>query len=169
MGLEIMTHWTILLAVETAETAAKEGGLFDFDATLPLMALQFLILVAVLNAVFYKPLTKAIDERDDYIRKNLLEARERIAKAENLAKQYEQELGETRRKSQATIAAAQADAKKIAAEKMAQAQAEAQEQRVQAGKEIDQQKAEAFASLEQQVDALSRQILEKLLGTTLVT
>ncbi|HEY9798530.1 MAG TPA: F0F1 ATP synthase subunit B' [Leptolyngbyaceae cyanobacterium] len=163
-----MTHWTILLAVETAETAAKEGGLFDFDATLPLMALQFLILVAVLNAVFYKPLTKAIDERDDYIRKNLLEARERIAKAENLAKQYEQELGETRRKSQATIAAAQADAKKIAAEKMAQAQAEAQEQRVQAGKEIDQQKAEAFASLEQQVDALSRQILEKLLGTTLV-
>jgi F-type H+-transporting ATPase subunit b len=168
MGLEIMTHWTILLAVETAETAAKEGGLFDFDATLPLMALQFLILVAVLNAVFYKPLTKAIDERDDYIRKNLLEARERIAKAENLAKQYEQELGETRRKSQATIAAAQADAKKIAAEKMAQAQAEAQEQRVQAGQEIDQQKAEAFASLEQQVDALSRQILEKLLGTTLV-
>jgi F-type H+-transporting ATPase subunit b len=113
-------------------------------------------------------LTKAIDERDDYIRKNLLEARERIAKAENLAKQYEQELGETRRKSQATIAAAQADAKKIAAEKMAQAQAEAQEQRVQAGKEIDQQKAEAFASLEQQVDALSRQILEKLLGTALV-
>jgi F-type H+-transporting ATPase subunit b len=142
--------------------------LFDFDATLPLMALQFLLLVAVLNAVFYKPLTKAIDERDDYIRKNLLEARERIAKAENLAKQYEQELGETRRKSQATIAAAQADAKKIAAEKMAQAQAEAQEQRVQAGKEIDQQKAEAFASLEQQVDALSRQILEKLLGTALV-
>jgi F-type H+-transporting ATPase subunit b len=51
---------------------------------------------------------------------------------------------------------------------MAQAQAEAQEQRVQAGKEIDQQKAEAFASLEQQVDALSRQILEKLLGTALV-
>ena len=168
MGLEIMTHWTILLAVETAETAAKEGGLFDFDATLPLMALQFLILVAVLNAVFYKPLTKAIDERDDYIRKNLLEARERIAKAEKLAKQYETELGETRRKSQATIAAAQADAKKIAAQKMAQAQAEAQEQRVQAGKEIDQQKAEAFASLEQQVDALSRQILEKLLGTALV-
>lgn len=163
-----MTQWTILLAVETAQTATKEGGLFDFDATLPLMALQFLILVAVLNAVFYKPLTKAIDERDDYIRKNLLEARERIAKAENLAKQYETELAETRRKSQATIAAAQADAKKIADQKMAEAQAEAQEQRVQAGKEIDQQKAEAFASLEQQVDALSRQILEKLLGTALV-
>jgi F-type H+-transporting ATPase subunit b len=163
-----MTHWTILLAVETAEAATKEGGLFDFDATLPMMALQFLILVAVLNAVFYKPLTKAIDERDEYIRKNLLEARERIAKAENLTKQYEQELAETRRKSQATIATAQADAQKIAAQKMAQAQSEAQTQREQAQQEIDQQKAEAFASLEQQVDGLSRQILEKLLGSELI-
>jgi len=48
-----MIHWTILLAVETAEEAATEGGLFDFDATLPLMALQFLILVAILNAVLF--------------------------------------------------------------------------------------------------------------------
>jgi F-type H+-transporting ATPase subunit b len=132
------------------------------------MALQFLILVAVLNAVFYKPLTKAIDERDDYVRKNLLEARERVAKAEKLSKQYEQELAETRRKAQATIAAAQADAKKIATDKMTQAQQEAQAQREQAQQEIEQQKAEALASLEQQVDALSRQILEKLLGPELV-
>lgn len=163
-----MIHWTILLAVEAAEEAATEGGLFDFDATLPLMALQFLILVAVLNAVFYKPLSQAIDGRDDYIRKNRLEARERLEKAQNLAKQYEQELAETRRKSQATIAAAQADAQKIAADKMAQAQAEAQAQREQAQKEIDQQKAEAMASLEQEVDSLSRQILEKLVGPELV-
>jgi F-type H+-transporting ATPase subunit b len=167
----MMTHWTILLAVETAEAAteaAKEGGLFDFDATLPIMALQFLLLVVVLNVVFYKPLSKSIDGRDDYIRKNLLESRERLAKAENLAKQYEQELGETRRKSQATIAAAQADAQKVAAQKIAQAQAEAQAQREQAQQEIEQQKAEALASLEQEVDALSRQILEKLLGRELV-
>jgi F-type H+-transporting ATPase subunit b len=164
----MMTHWTILLAVETAETAAKEGGLFDFDATLPLMALQFLLLVVVLNAVFYKPLNKAIDDRDDYIRNNLLEARERLAKAERLRTQYEQELAETRRKSQATIAAAQADAQKITAQKIAQAQSEAQVQREQALGEIEQQKAEAMASLEQQVDALSGQILEKLLGPELV-
>src|SRR4028118_167234 len=163
-----MTHWTILLAVEAAETAGKAGGLFDFDATLPLMALQFIVLVVVLNALFYKPLSKAIDDRDEFIRKNLLEARERLAKTENLTKQYDQELGETRRKSQATIAAARADAQKIAQEKMQAAQVEAQAQREQAQQEIEQQKAEAFASLEQQVDSLSRQILEKLLGEALV-
>jgi F-type H+-transporting ATPase subunit b len=164
----MMTHWTILLAVETAETAAKEGGLFDFDATLPLMALQFLLLMVVLNAIFYKPLSKAIDDRDEYIRKKLLEARERLAQSEKVAKQYEQELADTRRKAQAMIASAQADAQKISAEKIAQAQAEAQAEREQAFQEIEQQKAEAFSSLEQEVDALSRQILEKLLDPALV-
>jgi F-type H+-transporting ATPase subunit b len=138
--------------------------MFDFDATLPLMAVQFLILTAVLNVVFYKPLTKAIDDRNDYIRNNEAEARERLAKAEHLAQQYEQELAETRRQSQAVIATAQDEAKKVVAQRIAEAQQEAQAQREQAQRELDQQKQAAFASLEQQVDSLSHQILEKLLA-----
>jgi F-type H+-transporting ATPase subunit b len=118
-----MMHWTVLLAVEEA---AKEGGLFDIDATLPLMAVQFLILVAVLNVIFYKPLTKSIEERADYIRNTKVAAKERLAKAQQLAQQYEQKLGETRRESQKVIAVAQADAQKIAAAKVAEAQKEAQ-------------------------------------------
>ncbi|MGI2902352.1 F0F1 ATP synthase subunit B' [Tolypothrix sp. VBCCA 56010] len=140
--------------------------MFDFDATLPLMALQFLLLAALLNAIFYKPLTKVLDDRDNYIRTNNLEAGERLAKAERLTKEYEQQLADARRQSQATVEAAQAEAKKITAEKIAQAQKEAQAQREQASVEIEQQKQEAMQSLEQQVDALSRQILEKLLGPT---
>lgn len=158
-----MTYWITLLAVETA--AKEGGGLFDIDATLPLMALQFLFLALVLNATFYKPLSKAIDGRDDYIRTNQLQAQERLSKTEQLAKQYEQELATARRQSQTIIADAQAEAQKIAAEKIAAAQKEAQAQREQAVQEIEQQKQEAMASLEQQVDALSRQILEKLLGS----
>ncbi len=160
-----MTHWTILLlAVEEA----AEGGLFDFNATLPFMALQFLILAAILNAIFYKPLTQAIDERDEYIRSKKQEAKELLAKAEQLAKQYEQELASSRKQAQQIIAQAQADAQKKAANEIAAAMQAAQNQREQAQKEINQQKQEALASLEQQVDALSRQILERLLGSELV-
>ncbi len=153
-------QWTIFLAAETA----KEGGLFDLDATLPLMALQFLLLVVVLNVVFYKPLSKAIDDRSEYIRVNQSEAQERLTKAETLAKQYEQQLVESRRKSQAIIATAQADATKLASQKLMEAQQEAQVQREQAQRELDQQKQHALRSLEEQVDSLSNQILEKLLG-----
>jgi F-type H+-transporting ATPase subunit b len=140
--------------------------MFDFDATLPLMALQFLLLAAVLNAIFYKPLTKALDDRDNYIRTNKVDARERLDKAERIAKDYEQQLADARKQAQAIIAAAEADAQSIYSQSIAEAQQQVQKQREEASREIENQKAEAMRSLEQQVDSLSRQILDKLLGPT---
>jgi F-type H+-transporting ATPase subunit b len=142
--------------------------MFDFDATLPLMAVQFLLLAALLNAIFYKPITKVLDDRDNYIRTSKVDARERLAKAERLTQEFEQQLADARRQSQAVVVAAQDDAKKIAGQKVAEAQQEAQMQREQAAAEIEQQKQEAMRSLEQQVDALSRQIKDKVLGLSLV-
>lgn len=142
--------------------------MFDFDATLPLMAVQFLILMILLNQIFYKPLGQAIDLRTEYIRKNQAEAKDRLSKARELAKQYEKELATARRKSQQIIAEAQVEAKKIAEEKIAEAQKEAIAKRETAAQEIENEKQQALATLEQQVDDLSRQILEKLLGPELV-
>ena len=151
-------NWMMLLAAE------EGGGLFDIDATLPLMAIQFLILAAVLNAVFYKPLGKAIDERDGYVRSNVSEAKERLAQAEKLARQYEQELADSRKQAQSIVAEAQAEAEKIAADQLAAAQKEAQAQKEQAQQEIESQKEAAFQTLEGQVEGLTRQMLDKLLS-----
>lgn len=140
--------------------------MFDFDATLPLMALQFLLLAALLNAIFYKPLTKALDDRDNYIRTNKVDARERLDKAERLAKDYEQQLADARKQAQAAITSAEADAQSIYSKSIAEAQQEVQKQREEASREIESQKESAMRSLEQQVDSLSQQILDKLLGQT---
>jgi F-type H+-transporting ATPase subunit b len=129
------------------------------------MAVQFVILAVILNALFYKPIGKAIDERDGYIRSNKVDAAERLAKAEQTAKQYQQELAETRRKAQTIIAEAQEAAQKMAAKTVAEAQQEAQAQREQAQRELDEQKQAAMGTLQQQVDSLSQQILDKLLGS----
>jgi F-type H+-transporting ATPase subunit b len=137
--------------------------MFDFDATLPLMALQFLLLAAVLNVIFYKPLTKVLDERTNFIRSSKTDAREVLAKTEQLAAEYKQQLNEARKQAQSVITTAQNEAQTVANQKMAEAQKEAQSQREQAQQEIDAQKIEAMRSLEQQVDALGRQIMDKLL------
>ena len=164
-----MTYWNIfLVAADAAAETTAEGGLFDINATLPLMALQFLILMAILNALLYKPLGKAIDERTDYVRSSLKDARELKEKTESLAAQYDNELREVRRESQATIAAAKAEADKISNAKIQEAQQEVAAEKQKAADEIEAQKAEAMQSLEQQVDTLSNQILEKLLGAELV-
>ena len=142
--------------------------MFDFDATLPLMAIQFLLLTWVMNLVFYKPLTTALTDREDYIRMNKTSARERLEKAKSLTHQYEQELAQTRRQSQDIIAAAQAEAQKAAIAQVAEAQQRAQAEMIKAKQALDQEKQAAFNELEKDVNTLSRQILDKLLGAELV-
>ena len=142
--------------------------MFDFDATLPMMALQFVLLAIVLNAIFYKPLNKVLDDRADFFSTQRAQAKEKLAKAQSLTTQYEEQLGEARRQSQAIIANAQADAKRIADEQIAQAQQTAQAERESAAQAIEQEKQAAMQSLEQQVEALSGQILSKILGPDLV-
>jgi len=48
MNMFLMPLMHIVAVVEGA------GGLFDFNATLPLMAIQFILLTVVLTCVFYK-------------------------------------------------------------------------------------------------------------------
>ncbi|MEL6139154.1 MAG: F0F1 ATP synthase subunit B' [Cyanobacteria bacterium J06628_6] len=154
----------VLFAVEAAAEEAS-GGLFDLDATLPLMAVQFVVLAIILNAVFYKPLGKAIDERDGYVMSTRTEAQERLAKAEKLADEYEQSLADSRREARSLIESAQAEAQSIASKSVTAAQQAAQAKREAVQKELDEQKQSALSTLEQQVDELSQQILNKLLST----
>ena len=58
--------------------------MFDFDATLPMMALQFVLLAIILNAIFYKPLNKVLDERADYIRQQETGGQQQLAEAKEL-------------------------------------------------------------------------------------
>jgi hypothetical protein len=47
----------------------KEGGLFDFDLTLPFIVLEFLFLSFLLNKIFFIPLQEVIEKRKKYINK----------------------------------------------------------------------------------------------------
>lgn len=141
--------------------------MFDFDATLPLVAIQFLLLVAVLNAVFFKPLSKVLSDRQDYVNGNNTEARERQDKAKRLAEDYSGKLSASRRLSQSIIADAQTAAQKKSSAQVAEAQRRLQEQTMGVQLELEQQKQAAFSTLEKEVDSLSQQLLKKLLGPEL--
>jgi F-type H+-transporting ATPase subunit b len=157
-----MTNLIFLLAQEAA--SKPEGGLFDFNATLPLMALQILLLMVVLNLVFYTPIAKVLDERDEYIRKNLTEASETLARAEGITKQYEQDLSQERRESQLIITSAQKEAQEIVAMEIKQAQKDTEALVNEATEQLNAQKDKALLALEEQVNTLSEQIKNKLLS-----
>ena len=79
------------------------GGLFDFNLTLPLVAIQFVLLMFVLNTILYNPLLSVIDERKQYILNNLGKASELLSEANDLVTQYENELSSVRKEAQLEI------------------------------------------------------------------
>jgi F-type H+-transporting ATPase subunit b len=88
------------------------GGLFDFNATLPIMAIQFILLTVVLTFVFYKPVSNVLEKRETYINGNLTQASEKLIKADELYKQYDEQLKGARTNAQSIVAAAEKEAKR---------------------------------------------------------
>jgi F-type H+-transporting ATPase subunit b len=160
----------ILFLPATQMLAMTEGagGLFDFNATLPLMALQIILLSVVLTFVFYKPVSKVIDEREAYINGNLTTASEKLIKADELYSEYDEELKAARVKAQAIISKSEKEAKDAVALEINQARQDAAKLIERTNKELETQKSLALQQLETQVDELSQLIKEKLLGKEVV-
>jgi F-type H+-transporting ATPase subunit b len=95
-----MINLSILIS---SSEVSGPGGLFDINATLPLVAIQFILLVVLLNLILYKPLLTVIEERKEYILTNLGKASEILSEANKLTTQYEQELTSVRKEAQLEI------------------------------------------------------------------
>ena len=161
MNYFIMTA-TQLVAAEGA------GGLFDFNATLPLMAIQFILLTVALTVVFYKPVSKVLDERENYISGNLTKASEKLLTADELYQQYDKQLKTARANAQSVIAQSEKEAKETVALEVTKARTDAAKLIEQTNRELEAQKSLALQKLETQVDELSQLIKEKLLGKEVV-
>merc|ERR1712157_497079 len=89
------------------------GGLFDFDATLPLVAIQFILLMLILNAILFSPLLTIIEDRNEFILTNLAKASEMLTQANTMTTQYQDELSKVRKEAQLEIANSQKIHKEI--------------------------------------------------------
>ena len=105
-----MINFSILIS---SSEVSGPGGLFDINATLPLVAIQFVLLTVALNAILYNPLLTIIEERKEYILTNLSEASKILAEANKLTTQYEQELEDVRKQAQLEITKSQKIHKEI--------------------------------------------------------
>ena len=144
------------------------GGLFDFNATLPLMAIQFILLTVALTFVFYKPVAKVLDDRETYISTNLTSASEKLLTADDLYKQYEEQLKTSRVDAQSVIAQSEKEAIDAVAAEISEARADAARLIDKTNKELEAQKTLAIEKLDTQVEEISQLIKEKLLGKEVV-
>ena len=153
-----MTSWLLL-----AEAGATEGGLFDLDATLPLMALQVVILTFILNSLFFKPVGKAVEDRDGYISTSRAEAKQKLAQVERLEADLTSQLKAARVETQTLITEAEQDADRLYREALGVAVAEANAIREKARRDIDTERASAMSQLEAEASKLADLIVQRLL------
>jgi F-type H+-transporting ATPase subunit b len=162
-----MTSWLLFATAEAATGAASgasEGGLFDLDATLPLMAVQVVLLTFILNALFFRPVGRTVEEREGYITTSRAEAKQKLAQADRLAADLAERLREARQDAQTLIVQAEQEADKLYREALATAQAEAIAVREQARRQIEGEKQQALASLRTEADRLGSLIVDRLLA-----
>jgi len=90
-------------SILSSEATNGPGGLFDIGATLPLVAIQFLLLMVILNVLLYNPLLTIIEERKEYILTNLNTASELLVKANSIINDYQEKITRVRKETQLDI------------------------------------------------------------------
>lgn len=147
-----------------ADTLEGSGGLFDFNATLPLMALQVVLLTFLLNIFFYAPVTEVLDKRNAYITESLKSATSMLDEAELLSTEYEDKLLAARKEAQSILTSAKEEAQNTVRLEVEQAQKDTAKLIEESTKQLNIQKDLALTTLQGQVDTLSEQIKAKILA-----
>lgn len=145
-----------------AEAPVPEGGLFDFDATLPLMAVQVVILTFILNKLFFQPVGKVVEEREGFVTTSHKDAKERLARVQRLEQDLKARLQQARHDAQAVVAAAEDEVATLHKAALAEAKASATKLREQARAEIDAQRSEADAVLAKETRQIADLIIRRL-------
>ena len=147
-----------------AEAAVPEGGLFDLDATLPLMAVQVVLLTFLLNSLFFRPVGKVVEEREGFISTSRADAKQKLAEVQKLEAELAEQLKGARQAAQAVVTEAEQEVDRLYREAIAQAEAEANRSKEESRRAIETERDTARTQLQGQVDQLSSTIIDRLLA-----
>jgi F-type H+-transporting ATPase subunit b len=129
--------------------------------------LIFLILLAILYPTAWKNVLAGLKAREDRIRKDIADAEAARARAEATLKEYNQQLATAEGRVRDMLAAAAADAEKLATQIRMRAQTEAEEAKDRATKDIEIARANAVNDIYAQAAELSTSIASKILRRNL--
>jgi len=141
--------------------------LVDLNATLIAQIINFLILVVILTWVGYKPLMKALADRQAHIAESLETAEREKVVAEELKLEYQQQLAQARSQAQAIVEKATKLAEQTKDEILQEARAEHARLLKVAADEISRERERALAQMRSEVVSLSIAAAGKVIGNNL--
>ena len=151
-------------AVLAAPAFAEAGKIFDFNATLPLMAGQFLLLMLVLDKLVYSPVGKVLDDRDKDLRTKLEAVKDNAGDLMKYTTEADGIIRAARDEAAAEINKAKSAAEAESAKEVAAAKAKLDAELKSAVAALEQQRQASMASIDAEVTKLSDSIVNKVLS-----
>jgi len=142
---------------------ATEGGLFDINATLPLMAIQVVALTYILNSLFFKPVGNVVEKKEKFVSNNIIKAKNKLSEVKKLEADLLTQLQSARTEAQRIVSEAEDEADELYKEALELANNEANASKEKARQEIESQTSAARDQLSKQADDLSELIVNRLI------
>jgi F-type H+-transporting ATPase subunit b len=139
----------------------------NFDWTLVAQVISFLLLVYILRRFAWNPLMNMMEERRNFIESNIAQAEKERLQAEQIKREYQEEMRKARQEAQQVIAKATKLSEERSAELMVEAHNEAEKIRKAALADIERERDLAIAQVKAQVADLSVSVAEKIIGKNL--
>jgi F-type H+-transporting ATPase subunit b len=137
--------------------------MFNFNLTIAIQMVSFLVFVFLMNRLFFRPIVRAIEARQAYLLEQQQKASESLKETESLQRDYEARLKHAREEAQAIVQAATAEAEAKRREALATASAEAAVVLDAARGEIAAERDKALESLRGEVAAIAGSISAKVM------
>lgn len=138
--------------------------MLEFDATAIVIAISFIVFMLIMNDIFYKPLLKLQDEREDYIANNKQQAQNYQNEAQGLLSEHDEIIKQTKKQAKDIISDVLEKAKNEKGEKVAEANQQAAERIRSFHDEMAVAKTQLKDSLSNDMHEIARQISSKILG-----
>lgn len=139
----------------------------DIGWTLVVQVLSFLLLVYILRRYAWNPLMHMMEERRNFIESNIAQAEKERQQAEQIKREYQEEMRKARQEAQEVIAKATKLSEQRVTEILAGAHEEAEKIKKSALADIDRERDLAVAQVKAQVADLSVSVAEKIIRNTL--
>jgi F-type H+-transporting ATPase subunit b len=152
------------------EFLAGEGGISLLDANPGLFIwtlITFTVVMLILKAFAWKPITTALDQRSQRIEGDLEQAESIRKEAEASLDSYKKKLEGLREEGAQIVAEARQEAERLREEILAQAQRDADDIRARGKRDLDLAKDAALADFHRQVTDISISVAGRILGREL--
>jgi len=137
--------------------------MFNFNLTIAIQMVSFLVFVFLMNRLFFRPIVRAIEARQSYLLDQQQKAADSLKETESLQRDYEARLKAAREEAQVIVQQASAEAESKRREVLAKASAEASVVLEAARGEIAAERDRALESLRGEVATLAGTISNKVL------